>query len=41
MNFIALGVISEIDDYYAESFSDFEIAKSIEENPPIIKISSK
>lgn len=40
MNFIALGVIAEIDDFYAGSLTEFPLKNALEE-PPKIKISSK
>lgn len=40
MNFIALGVIAEVDDIYAGSLTNFDLKKAIEE-PPTIKNSTK
>jgi hypothetical protein len=40
MNFIALGVIAEIDDFYAGSLTDFPLKDALKE-PPMIKRSSK
>jgi hypothetical protein len=37
INFIALGAISEIDNYYAASLTHLPIKKAIEENPPRFK----
>jgi hypothetical protein len=37
INFIALGAISEIDNYYANSMTHIPLKKAIEENPPKFK----
>ena len=37
INFIALGAISEIDNYYATSLTNLPLKKAIEENPPKFK----
>jgi hypothetical protein len=37
INFIALGAISEIDNYYANSMAHLPLKKAIEENPPKFK----
>jgi hypothetical protein len=37
INFIALGAISEIDNYYANSLTHIPLKKAIEENPPKFK----
>lgn len=40
MNFIALGIICEIDKHYASSLRNFKLAKSLD-RPPVIKFHSK
>jgi hypothetical protein len=40
MNFIALGVIAEIDDIYAGALTDFKLKNALEE-PPKIRNCSK
>lgn len=37
MNFIALGVIAEVDDYYAGSLSHFPLTDAVERAPPILR----
>ena len=39
MNFIALGVIAEIDDFYAGSLNNFTLKGCIEEPPKITRTS--
>jgi len=40
MNFVALGVIAEIDNHYASSLKDFSLVAAVEE-PPVFENSSK
>ena len=41
INFIALGAISEIDNYYATSMPFVPIKKAIEEDPPLFKVAGQ